>query len=172
MADIVTIVQALASVVAVWFAYKTVRLAHLKMTADERAAVSAIEHSEAQAKKRAMVDLIIAQKTDPNFIRDSKIVRSLKERDIDFLEFAAKDSPERDAVLSVLNQIEFIAVGIRLGAFDESVYKELSCNSVIKTWDSACSFVTALRDQTGIQTLFQDLEKLVNRWKDDPIKPI
>lgn len=84
----------------------------------------------------------------------------------------SKDSTKKDAVLSVLNQLEFIAVGIRLNVFDGYLYKQLSCSSVIKTWDAASGFVYELRQQTGIRTLYQDLEHLVDDWRRDPIKPI
>ncbi len=80
MAEIVAIVQLLASVAAVWLAYRTIQLAHLKMTADVKTAVSAIERREAQLKKLAMVDLSVAQNFVLCFVRDFKIVRSLRER--------------------------------------------------------------------------------------------
>lgn len=72
----------------------------------------------------------------------------------------------------MLNQLEFIAVGIRVGVFDEELYKELSCHSLIKSWEAASGFVYELRHQTGIKTLYQDLENLACRWEKDPIKQI
>lgn len=142
MAEVVAVIQALASVVAVWFAYKTVRLAHQKMTADEKAAVSAIEHNEAQARKSAILTSL-------------SLYQKILMKGMPFYQFLIKSN---------------LLPLIRLGAFDEDVYKELSCNSVIKTWESANGFVEALRKDTNVPTLFQDLERLANKWKADPIK--
>lgn len=171
---ICSIVLAIASGFTVYFAYKTAKISHLKMTADQKSAVDAIRHSENQARQRAIVDLIIAQKTNPEFVRQSKLVRDLRDnKNICIATLVQeKDNPTKDAILSVLNQIEFISVGIRLGVFDENMYKQLSCNSVIKTWESASGFVCELRKVTGIQTLFQDLEILVSRWKANPIEDL
>ena len=169
-----SIVLAISSVVSAFFAFKTIKISNQKMTADQKSAVDAIRHSENQARQRAIVDLIIAQKTNPEFVKQSKIVRELRDnKDICLATLVQEhDNPTKDAILSVLNQIEFIAVGIRLGVFDENMYKQLSCNSVIKTWESASGFVCELRKATGIQTLFQDLEILVSRWKANPIEDL
>lgn len=172
--EICSIVLAGASIVSVILAYKTTKLANQKMTADQKSAVDAIRHNENQARQRAIVDLMIAQKTSPEFVRQSKIVRELHDnKDICLATLVNEaDNPVKDAVLSVLNQIEFIAVGIRLGVFDENMYKQLSCHSVIRTWESASGFVCELRRATGIQTLFQDLEILASKWKANPIVDI
>ena len=172
--EVCSIVLAISSVASAFLAYKTIKISNQKMTADQKSAVDAIRHSENQAKQRAIVDLIIAQKTNPEFVRQSKIVRELRDnKEICLAELVKKtDDPTKDAVLSVLNQIEFIAVGIRLGVFDENMYKQLSCNSVIRTWESASGFVCELRKSTGVQTLFQDLEILVSRWKANPIEDL
>lgn len=166
-----SIVLAGSAIVSAIFAYKTIKLSHQKMTADQKSAVDAIRHSENQARQRAIVDLIIAQKTNPEFVRQSKLVRELRNnKDICLAALVQRiDDPTKDAVLSVLNQIEFIAVGIRLGVFDENMYKQLSCHSVILTWECASGFVCELRRATGIQTLFQDIEILATRWKATPI---
>ena len=87
-------------------------------------------------------------------------------------EINSPDSAKKDAILSVLNQLEFIAVGIRIGVFDEELYKQLCCHSVLKTWEAASGFVYELRKQTQIKTLYQDLEHLADRWENDPIKQI
>ena len=168
-ADWIPVVQSVFMFLTVVCAVVTVWLAFRKQNTDRIRAADAIEENAAQARKRAIIDLLIAQKSDPNYIRDSKIVRALKDnKEISLAaEVRNPQSPVKDAVLSVLNQLEFIAVGIRVGVFDEELYKELSCHSLIKSWEAASGFVYELRHQTGIKTLYQDLEKLACRWKKD-----
>ena len=76
------------------------------------------------------------------------------------------------AFLLQFNQLEFIAVGIRLGVFDEAIYKELSHSNVVETWRTVSGFACELRRQTEFPTLFQDLENLAKKWEKDPIKRI
>lgn len=71
-----------------------------------------------------------------------------------------------------LDTLEFIAVGIRLGAFDEEVYKELQCSKVINTWNSVAALVMDLREEKKPLTLYQDIEQLAERWKANPIKEL
>lgn len=82
------------------------------------------------------------------------------------------DCPERVAILKVLNNAEFLAVGVRLKAFDGDVYKEMHCSTVIRLWDSSCGFIYELRNKTGTRTLFHDFERLAENWKTSPIKQL
>lgn len=142
------------------------------------AAVAVIYHNGKLAKKRALIDLIIQQRTDEQLNAAIKIVYGLANNDKNQLSLYV--SPEgndehqsiRAAILKVLNNQEFVAVGIRLGAFDEKVYKELQCSNVLKIWRATSGFVFELRKQTGHDTIFQDLEKLADRWSKAPIKRI
>jgi membrane protein involved in colicin uptake len=63
-------------------------------------------------------------------------------------------------------------VGIRLGVFDENVYKQSQCTNVLRLWDASRGFINELRSVDGKDTLFQDFERLANKWQNDPIKRI
>ena len=120
------------------------------------------------AKKRAIVDHIIKQREDKELQRifqDLYRLRAQRQKVSDHV----KNPDKLREVLYALDTMEFTAVGIRLGAFDESVYKELQCTKVIKTWDSVSGFVMELREEKQTPTLYQDLELLANRWKAHPI---
>ncbi len=172
--DWIPVIQSVLMFLTVVISAITVYVAVCKQKTDRESSVRAIEKAEEQARKRAIIDLLIAQKSDPNYIKDSKIVRALKSDSTACLanEINSPDSAKKDAILSVLNQLEFIAVGIRIGVFDEELYKQLCCHSVLKTWEAASGFVYELRKQTHIKTLYQDLEYLSNRWEKSPIKQI
>ena len=78
----------------------------------------------------------------------------------------------KDDILYVLNRYEFIALGIREGAFDEELYKYLQCSNILKLWEKARSLVTMIRQEYNKETLFQELEWLAEKWSKDPVKKI
>ena len=144
------------------------------------AAVYLIIHNGKLSRKRALIDLIIQQKNNENLVKDTQLVFSLaEENDNTLSKFAClqKDSTEsfvrnRTAILNVLNNLEFIAVGIRLGAFDEKVYKQLQCSNLLKIWNATAGFIHELRRVSGRNTVFQDIEHLAHKWEKSPIKQI
>lgn len=142
------------------------------------AAVAVIYHNGVLAKKRALIDLIIQQRSDDQLSQATKTVFDLASaNDKQLSAYVSPNGDEkhqeiRAAILKVLNNQEFVAVGIRLGAFDEKVYKELQCSNVLKLWRATSGFVCELRKQTNHNTIFQDLEKLAQRWEKAPIKRI
>lgn len=142
-----------AQFLVVWFAYQ------------------AIKRNEATAKKRAIVDLILKQRDDK---RLSNIFKQLYKwrMEKESITEQCKDPHIHDDVIYALDTMEFIAVGIRLNAFDEAVYKELQCTKVIKTWDSVSGFVMELREKKNCRTLYQDLEQLANSWNAKPIQEL
>lgn len=136
------------------------------------AAVIVIWHNGSLAKKRALIDLIIQQKADEGLIKATQRVYQLQDEGNHLSSKVGEDSEDRRTILKVLNNQEFIAVGIRLKAFDESVYKQLQYNNVIKLWNATSGFIHELRKMDGKGTLFQDFETLAKRWEKKPIKKI
>lgn len=150
--ELVSVLALLVQAGLVWLAYR------------------AIGANEAMAKKRAIVDHILKQRDDPALKSAFKMMYECRETKGKLSEIC-KDATIRDEVLYALDQLEFIAVGIHRGAFDESVYKDLQCTKIIKTWESAAGFIMDLRQEKGIKTLYRDLEDLALSWEKDPIKP-
>jgi Domain of unknown function (DUF4760) len=62
-----------------------------------------------------------------------------------------------------------MAAGIRQGAFDEKTYQRMYFVTIQSDWQFLAAFVQGLQKQRG-KTLFQELERLVNRWREDPLK--
>ena len=143
------------------------------------AAVFLIYHNGKLAKKRALIDLIIQQRADQDLNVSLRRVFALAKENAPMSRFVTANPNDGDGlnadrahILKVLNNQEFIAVGIRMGAFDESVYKELQCGNVLKLWKATSGFVYELRKSENRNTLFQDLERLARRWEKKPIKRI
>lgn len=131
-----------------------------------------IHHNGKLAKKRALIDLIIHQKSDAELIAATQAVYKLHDDGTHLSALVGSDSKERTSILRVLNNQEFIATGIRMGAFDEQVYKQMQCSNVRKLWSAASGFVHEMRKIDGRATIFQDFEKLAVEWEKNPIRKL
>lgn len=134
------------------------------------AAVYIIYHNGKLAKRRALIDLIIQQKSDEKLIDATHEVYLLSKAGNHLSQMV--DGDKEQTILKVLNNQEFIAVGIRTGAFDEGVYKQLQCSNVLKLWTATSGFIQEIRKIDGKNTLFQDFEVLAKRWEKNPIKKL
>jgi hypothetical protein len=134
------------------------------------AAIYIIYHNGKLAKRRALIDLIIQQKSDEKLIEATREVYALSKAGNHISQLV--DSDKEPTILRVLNNQEFIAVGIRKGAFDESVYKEIQCSNVLKLWTATSGFIQEIRKIDGKNTIFQDFEHLAKRWEKNPIKKL
>ena len=134
------------------------------------AAIYIIYHNGKLAKRRALIDLIIQQKSDEKLIEATREVYALSKAGNHISQLV--DSEKEPTILRVLNNQEFIAVGIRTGAFDEGVYKEIQCSNVLKLWTATSGFIQEIRKIDGKNTLFQDFENLAKRWEKNPIKKL
>ncbi|MGI4815869.1 MAG: DUF4760 domain-containing protein [Janthinobacterium lividum] len=138
------------------------------------AGVLVIYYNGRQARTKALIDLIIYQKTNKDLVEATKLVYRLGVENKHFSSYAPEDQagPSRDAILLVLNNQEFIAVGIRKRVFDEGIYKQMQCSNLLKVWRLSNGFVAELRKIKGQDTIFQDVERLADKWKRNPIKSI
>lgn len=136
------------------------------------AAVYVINHNGRLAKKRALIDLIIQQKSDTVLTEAIQRVYHLHECGNHLSSLVGSDTEDRRTLLKVLNNQEFIAVGIRMSAFDEKVYKQMQCSNVLKLWAATSGFIHEIRKIDGKSTLFQDFENLAKKWERTPLKRI
>ena len=131
-------------------------------------AARTIKENGSASKRRAIVDLIIKQREDLALRRAFELMYEMRQQEDGFVKLF-DDQEKMHEILYALDNMEFVAVGIRLGAFDEDVYKELQCSKVRKTWEAASGFVMELRRRKHLPTLYQDLEHLANKWDASPI---
>lgn len=135
-------------------------------------AIAVIYYNGKQARLRALIDLIVHQKTDAELVAATRLVNALHDGGESWTKHLSAECDERKAILRVLNNQEFIAVGIRKKAFDESVYKELQCTNVLRVWNASKGFIAEIRRERQKNTLFQDFEKLAKKWEKKPIKQL
>ena len=142
------------------------------------AAIYLIYYNGKIARQQSLINLIIQQRSDQALNEAFAIVYDLAgENMLSYYVPATPPEGEKDpelyfkrrsAILKVLNTQEFIAVGIRMGAFDEKVYKQLQCSNVLKIWKATHGFVAEVRNINQRTTLFQDLERLASKWEKIP----
>lgn len=135
-------------------------------------AIAVIYYNGKQARLRALIDLIVHQKTDKELVEATRRVNALHGGGQPWTNHLTPACQERKDILLILNNQEFIAVGVRLGAFDENTYKQMQCTNVLKLWEASKGFLEEIRREHSKDTLFQDFEKLALRWKKKPIKQI
>ena len=98
-------------------------------------------------------------------------VYQLHDQNVQFSSYANKSgSEELKCILKVLNNHEFISIGIHQKTFDEKMYKNMQYSNVIKVWAASAGIVAEIRHTQKSETLFQEFERLATRWKNDPLK--
>jgi len=71
---------------------------------------------------------------------------------------------DRRVIFAVLNHYEFMASGLKTGAFDKKVYKRMYFSQVVNDWKDLYSFIKAFRASRKLYTAYQDIEELANEW--------
>jgi hypothetical protein len=115
---------------------------------------------------------VIHQKTDSKLQVARQWVLTQHENHVDnFTQYLVdKTTDPFRHILSVLNNYEFIATGIREDALDEEIFKRVQYSVVIKDWNALSGCVMELRQSTGHRTLFQEFQALAERWHKAPLK--
>ncbi|MBF8802197.1 DUF4760 domain-containing protein [Pseudomonas asiatica] len=134
---------------------------------------AAIDHNEKLSRQRATIDLLLTQKSDASLIESKKAVSVIHSNGGDFTSLASRDKAKdgsRAHILAILNNYEFIALGIREGALDESIYKRAVYSQAVRDWGAMRAFIIELRRQNSIDTLFQEFELLARRWEKMKLK--
>lgn len=137
------------------------------------AALWLIYSSASGERQRATIDLVVQQRRDQELEAAKLLIRNLHENNTtNFAKFLEdRASCEFTAILKVLNNYEFIAAAIRHGALDEKLFKRMQYTVVLKAWGALCPFVFELRKQDRHTTLFQEFQRMAERWKENPLKP-
>ena len=138
-------------------------------------AVVVIWHNGRIARRRATVDMIINEQRDTEYNKHFRRIMQLLtngKRLIDLAEPQEDEKEDLAAVRFILNRLEFIAQGIRQGAFEEQIYKDLTYSDVMWLWKEVRPLVEEIRRKRNVQTYYQELEWLAIRWKENPIKKL
>ncbi|WP_111637444.1 DUF4760 domain-containing protein [Marinomonas shanghaiensis] len=142
------------------------------LAATALAALYSIRRNTVINRRRATVDLVLHQKNDNDLKAANDIVNPLlRAKSITkYSDQEYKNSDQRKAILTVLNNYEFIATGIKEEAFDFRLYKRMRYNMVVRDWVEFEPFVIEMRKTVQHPTLYQEFESLVKRLKKSPLK--
>jgi hypothetical protein len=130
-----------------------------------------ISNQRATNRRKATLDFIHQNSKDEIFYKalvvfiehaKSGSLTALSERD-------KQGSSEVEAVRTVLNHYEIVALGIEMGILDEEVYKEWFGSSLVIYWDHAKGFVREIRKEKYPKA-FLKLESLVERIDRKPAR--
>lgn len=126
--------------------------------------------TEKQGRSRATVDVVLHEKSDETYKSARKNYARLREDSSNSLTMYAcgngdQHQEEKSAILHVLNNYEFMAAGIRCGAFDEEIYKRMKRGLLVRDWGALAAFVHELRIRQQRPALFVEMEWLAERWK-------
>ena len=138
-------------------------------------AKTTLNHNHEMIRKRATIDILIQENQDTDLVQAKRIVAQLPPEAsfIKYMEPSFCDKKEAEAekesIRILLNRYEFIALGIRTGAFEEEIYKRLKCSDVMDTWKKAKPMIMELRRQKERNTYYQELEWLASRWEASPL---
>lgn len=130
------------------------------------------DHNEKIARQRATIDLLLTQRMDQGLSESKKSVGAIHNNGGDFVSLASSEKEKdehRVHLLTIINNYEYIALGIREGALDDSIYKRAVYSQVLRDWKAMQPFILELRRQKKIETLFQEFEFLAKRWLKSPL---
>lgn len=127
--------------------------------------------SSKHERRRATVDVLLNTLNDPEANKALDVVHDLINAglDIPYLLSPAGLS-QRRLILSILNRYEFMASGLKTGAFDKKVYKRMYFSSVVNDWKDLRTFVLEFRKRRELPTVYQDFEALANEWALDRLR--
>ena len=137
-----------------------------------KTAKETLEHNQLMQQKRATIDLILQENQDQELIKAKITIAALPDNAsfIEYLDVNENDQPSKkevkDCIRILLNRYEFIALGIKNEAFEESIYKDFT-----NTWKKAKPMIMELRRRKEQNTYYQEFELLADRWLQSPLKP-
>lgn len=118
------------------------------------------------AKRRATLDLVLAEETDPAMVsKRNEFVRLRDDGHLAQWADPQKTSSEQaGSIRAMLNRYELIAIGIRQKTIDEKMYKKWCRTTLVKEWTACKPFIMQLRQNTNTPTYFCEFEALAKRW--------
>ena len=136
-------------------------------------AIVSVVSAKLTAKRKQTADLLFGTRADVELSAGYKLLQRLHHAtDTNIRVYAQKaknDSDEANGIRYVLNHWERVCVGINQGIYDEKMLHESSYSTVMNLYEQATPFIQAVRQSTGKTTYYQELECLVNSWKEKPL---
>lgn len=140
-------------------------------------AIYTLRTNEKRARRRATIDLVLSENQDENFRDIKEKYACMREHGLNFTFLVCDPSndesrkkeiaEQKEILITILNQYEFIASAIFEDSLDEDLYKRMKKGVLIRDWDVLEGFVLELRKQEGRDKIFCETGRLAQRWKDE-----
>lgn len=132
-----------------------------------------LKETRRQHCDRATLDYIMGRNKDDRFLSCFKIARKLDLEegfDMKSLATAEKSSdPDAEDIRYILNQYEYLAVGIKNNIYNEKMLKESIFSTTINLFKSTKPFIEAVNERIvkdgGKGSAYCEFEALARRWK-------
>lgn len=135
--------------------------------------IATLFHNNNIARKRATIDLVLHQRADEELSSSKKSLHKLHEQDNGLGQWAARgkeETPEHIAIMRVLNNYEFIATGIKEGAFDKKIYQRMQHSMTVRDYCALKGFISDIRQRHNNDKIFQEFEWLAKEFDAKPLK--
>lgn len=136
-------------------------------------AVVSILTARTTARRKQVADMLFASRGDTQLQKGCRVVRELHEAPGKNLRTLLDDPDHKDEIdhiKYVLNHFETVGVGIKNGIYDENMVKDAWCTMMVTAYDYAQPLIESMRKKYGKDTIFQEYEHLVTRWKAAPLR--
>ncbi len=132
-----------------------------------------LRHNNTIARRRATIDLVLHQRADSELTESKKNLHKLHEQNNGLGQWAARgkeETPEHIAIMRVLNNYEFIATGIKEGAFDKKIYQRMQHSMTVRDYCALQCFISDIRQRHNNDKIFQEFEWLAKEFEANPLK--
>lgn len=138
------------------------------------ATIRTIKHTRTIAKQKETALLLFHARTDDGLRDGYRVIRELHSCSTDNIVSYATDpskkgSDKADKIRYVLNHWERIAICVGHQIYCEKILKESNYTSVVNIFEQAEPFIRAMRKDANTETIYQDLECMVKRWRSAPL---
>jgi hypothetical protein len=137
-------------------------------------AIASIRASKKIARQKNAIDLLREYQGNDALRAGFNEVRLIYlASDKDARTFAHDDKQGTDEakhLRDVLNYLEYVALGIELGIYDEETIKRLQFTTIMRAWRHTQDYVHKRRELKQQPTLYQELQALVQRRESDALK--
>lgn len=168
MSGVAAIGAILFSGIQIWLLRRQLSDSKASHQSQQQLLLAQLEAQERHSQHRATVEVVRHEQTDKELLEAFKGYAKLREEDGALIRLAAthpEPLDEHSKVLRVLNNYEYVSVGILVGAFNEEIYKRMKRSALIRDWDALCPYVYHLRQKYAKPKLYIELETLATRWK-------
>lgn len=133
-------------------------------------AALAIWSTSTRERKRSTLEFLNERHKDTDLLEAIRFVRHDLKGIKDFSFVLLPHNEQAELVKTALNYHEFVALSIKQKALDEGMYKQMQYTNLMNFWNASKPVVFYIRERTGRNTIYQDIEWLVERWLADPIR--